>query len=116
MTVDTVPGMCPGVSQACRTCSETGYTEQKFVSQLEVQRLINITKTTDRTSWRVQEEIINKTNEFECRISCLGRHYCKGYSFADDAENNCKLLKLNLHVLSGGEPYYFPEYIFEKYS
>ena len=116
MTVDTVAGMCPGVSQACRPCYETGYTEQEFVSQLEVQRLINITKTADRTSWRVHEEILNKTNEFDCRISCLGRKYCKGYSFLNDAENNCKLLILNLHVLSGGEPYYFPEKIFEKFS
>ena len=116
MTVDTVPGMCPGVSLACRTCSETGYTEQKFLSQLEVQRLINITKTVDKSSWRVHEVILNKTNEFDCRISCHGRNYCKGYSFLDDTENNCKLLILNLFVLSGGESYYFPEKIFEKYS
>ena len=103
MTVDTVPGMCPGVSQACRTCSETGYTEQKFVSHLEVERLINITKDIDSPWSRNREEILNKTNEFECRISCQGRNYCKGYNFVDDAENNCKLLIVNLKLSTTGD-------------
>ena len=117
MTVESVAGLCPGISPVCRPCSVTGYTEEQFLTPNEVQELINITSSTDDRYYdtKVRVESFTRADESACRIYCQARNYCKGYNFSDENEENCKLIFMNLNTLSGG-PWDFLQNGFETFS